>query len=349
MIWDLLELIFWVFFSGGWMEEGYYTYVPYEGAIYDVDLNDKDLTNVGTLTAGNLTVGGSAISFGDYVPYTGADTAVDLGSQNLTTTGIITGNTLTDGTLVITGGNLTTTGTIEGGTLTEGGVGVPNTDDNLSVFAATTSAQLYGVLSDETGSGAGALAVFNISPQFETSILGNYLTASEMVITDASKNIVSAPVATYPSLTELSYVKGLSSAVQTQITAKVAKTDPVMVAFTLVDPDTTQAIIDAVTIFPIEAEKYPNGITITDFGIKTAASSSYSVVLEEWTAPGTHSADLETVATSTSLEAEDNGTIGNGSGGGAGDCNVGSIIKIDLPTDDIDELSGWIVFTVNQS
>lgn len=48
------------------------------------------------------------------------------------------------------------------------------------------------------------------------------LTASEILITDADKKIVSAPVATYPSLTELSYVKGLSSAVQTQMDGKLA-------------------------------------------------------------------------------------------------------------------------------
>lgn len=55
------------------------------------------------------------------------------------------------------------------------------------------------------------------SPTFSTSITGSYLTASEILITDASKNIVSAPVITYPSLTELTYVKGVTSAIQTQI------------------------------------------------------------------------------------------------------------------------------------
>jgi len=61
------------------------------------------------------------------------------------------------------------------------------------------------------------------APTFATSITGSYLTASEILITDGSKNIVSAPVATYPSLTELSYVKGLTSAVQTQIGNLVPK------------------------------------------------------------------------------------------------------------------------------
>lgn len=60
------------------------------------------------------------------------------------------------------------------------------------------------------------------SPTFATSITGSYLTASEMLITDGSKNIVSAPVATYPSLTELTYLKGVTSAIQTQLNAKQA-------------------------------------------------------------------------------------------------------------------------------
>lgn len=64
------------------------------------------------------------------------------------------------------------------------------------------------------------------SPTFATSITGSYLTASEVLITDASKNVVSAPVATYPSLTELTYVKGVTSALQTQLNAKAPVADP---------------------------------------------------------------------------------------------------------------------------
>jgi len=63
--------------------------------------------------------------------------------------------------------NITSGGTIEGATLTEGSNAVPNVTDNLSVFAATTSAQLAGVLSDETGSG---VAVFGTAPSFTDSI-----------------------------------------------------------------------------------------------------------------------------------------------------------------------------------
>jgi len=58
------------------------------------------------------------------------------------------------------------------------------------------------------------------SPTFATSITGSYLTASEILITDTSKNIVSAPVATYPSLIELTYVKGVTSGIQSQLNNK---------------------------------------------------------------------------------------------------------------------------------
>ena len=54
------------------------------------------------------------------------------------------------------------------------------------------------------------------------SVTPSNLTASEIVITDANKKLVSAAVTTYPSLTELSYVKGVTSAIQTQLNGKLA-------------------------------------------------------------------------------------------------------------------------------
>lgn len=53
--------------------------------------------------------------------------------------------------------------------------------------------------------------------EFYGSIYGDTLTASQLLATDGSKNLQSLAVATYPSLTELSYVKGATSAIQTQI------------------------------------------------------------------------------------------------------------------------------------
>ena len=48
------------------------------------------------------------------------------------------------------------------------------------------------------------------------------LTASQLVATDASKNLQTLDLATYPSLTEVSYVKGVTSAIQTQLNSKLA-------------------------------------------------------------------------------------------------------------------------------
>jgi len=47
-------------------------------------------------------------------------------------------------------------------------------------------------------------------------------TASTIASFDANKNVVSLPLATYPSLTEISYVKGVTSSIQTQFSGKQA-------------------------------------------------------------------------------------------------------------------------------
>ncbi len=52
------------------------------------------------------------------------------------------------------------------------------------------------------------------------NLIGSELTASELVATDSNKKLVSLAVATYPNLTELTYLKGVTSAIQAQITAK---------------------------------------------------------------------------------------------------------------------------------
>jgi len=103
------------------------------------------------------------------------------------------------------------------------------------------------------------------SPTFATSITGSYLTASEILITDGSKNIVSAPVATYPSLTELSYVKGLSSAIQTQLGGKAATAQTFYIG-------TTQVAINRASAALTLA-----GITLTTPDIGAATGTSLSL------------------------------------------------------------------------
>lgn len=72
--------------------------------------------------------------------------------------------------------------------------------------------------------GGADVALFGVSggqsATFYDGVKLDASTASRILSTDASKNITALDTTTYPSLTELSYIKGLSSAVQTQITNK---------------------------------------------------------------------------------------------------------------------------------
>lgn len=93
---------------------------------------------------------------------------------------------------------------------------------SANIVATITNGDTTHASSSDALFDALALKAPLTSPTFATSITGSYLTASEILITDGSKNIVSAAVATYPSLTELTYLKGVTSAIQTQLNAKQA-------------------------------------------------------------------------------------------------------------------------------
>ncbi len=66
------------------------------------------------------------------------------------------------------------------------------------------------------GAGGGQNVTFYDGVKMDAS------TASSILSTDASKNITALNTATYPDLTELSYVKGVTSAIQTQINSIVS-------------------------------------------------------------------------------------------------------------------------------
>ncbi len=104
------------------------------------------------------------------------------------------------------------------------------------------------------------------SPTFATSITGSYLTASEILITDGSKNIVSAAVATYPSLTELTYLKGVTSAIQTQIGAKLSLSGGTMTGSITLGENTSIAYDPAGS-----ADGKYSGITVIGTGGTTIA------------------------------------------------------------------------------
>jgi hypothetical protein len=110
-------------------------------------------------------------------------------------------------------------------------------------------------------------------------------------------------------------------------------------------PEYVQDQTDFIPLLAVESSWAPYGITITDCGIKTNGPSSYSVNFEEWTSPSDGApSTIETVATSSTYEAEDNGAMT--------DANIaaGSIVGIDLPTTaGVEWLQVWITYTVDAS
>jgi len=149
------------------------------------------LTNVQTLTNKTISFGSNTLSATSaqlrtaVSDETGTGVAVFATSPTLVTPvlGVATATSLngltvtaSTGTLTIAdlktatvSNTLTFTGT-DGSTASFGAGGiVAYQGDNLSVFASTTSAQLAGVLSNETGSG---LAVFATSPTLTTPTIG---------------------------------------------------------------------------------------------------------------------------------------------------------------------------------
>ena len=119
---------------------------------------------------------------------------VDGGNLGLESDGTLTYNPST--------GKITATGFI--GALTGNADTVTNgvyTSNNLSVMAATTSAQLAGVISDETGSGS---LVFSNSPTLVTPALGtpSALVGTNITGTGASFTAGTATVATTVTITD---------------------------------------------------------------------------------------------------------------------------------------------------
>jgi hypothetical protein len=84
-----------------------------------------------------------------------------------------------------------------------------------AAFDATTNST---ELVFSTASGDAAAERVRITHDGDVQVAG--LTASEIVITDGTKGLTSAAVGTYPSLAELIHVKGVTSAVQTQLGTK---------------------------------------------------------------------------------------------------------------------------------
>jgi len=111
---------------------------------------------------------------------------------------------------------------------------------------------------------------------------------------------------------------------------------------TFILPEYVQDEVDFVPILPVESLAFPYGILITKFGIKTDADTTYSVVLEDWSDPQTHSADISTVATSTSDEAASAALTTT--------VAAGNIVGVDLPTTTgVNSLQVWFEYEIKAS
>lgn len=104
--------------------------------------------------------------------------------------------------------------TATGGTLSPN---APTTNTNVGINTITPSEKLE-VVGNIKVSGTATFASTITAPTFNIS--GQ--TASTIASFDAAKNIVSLPTVTYPSLSELSFVKGVTSSIQTQLNNKSA-------------------------------------------------------------------------------------------------------------------------------
>lgn len=102
-------------------------------------------------------------------PVLGVATATSINKVALTAPATSATITIADGKTATISNTLTFTGTDSSSIAFGAGGTVAYTANNLSVFAATTSAQLAGVISDETGSGA---LVFANTPTLVTPVLG---------------------------------------------------------------------------------------------------------------------------------------------------------------------------------
>jgi len=149
------------------------------------------------------------------------------GSANITVATATGGFTISGGNLALGANSITMSGSIgvTGTRVTKGWFTDLEVTNNIvggitgNAATVTTNANLTGIVTsvgNATAIADGAIANAKLVA----------LTASEIVISDASGVISSAAVATYPSLTELTYVKGVTSAIQTQLGLKAPLASP---------------------------------------------------------------------------------------------------------------------------
>jgi len=190
------------------------------------------------------------------------------------------------------------------------------------------------------------------------------LTASELVATDASKNLQSLAVATYPSLTELSYVKGLSSAVQTQINGKQGtltnsaglaaalddETGTGLAVFndtpTLVTPEIGAATGTSLTLVGTDQSTFTEGLVVNDGGgadadddlrVETDSEDNFLVVdaSENYMTVGDYDTNYWKITSAGIMTPTGTATIAVPSGAAVADPDAAGKIAVDTTTDQL--------------
>lgn len=273
--------------SGGGITGSLQTVEDGSGSNTALQVSTIAVNVVGTFTVNNNPIITSAytISFGGN--FTTASTFSTTGtfssggnfstSSTVSVTGAvsITGAFTTAGAFTTVGANsitFTTTGSTSitlptSGTLT-------TTSNNLSVFASTTSLQLKGVISDETGSGA---LVFATSPTLVTPLLGTPTSGVLTNCTGTASGLTSGHVTTNANLTGDVTSVGNATTITTIASVGASKSDQVT------GTSTTKAVVPNVQQNHSSAVKFwvsfagSNGAIGASYGVTSVSRSSTGV------------------------------------------------------------------------
>src|ERR1017187_9654080 len=239
---------------------------PYLSAVITSDGLSKwsitPLTAGGGGTATNLA-GGS----GGTIPYqTAANTTAMLANGSANQVLQSNGTTLAPSWVTLAGG------------------GNALTSNPLSQFASTTSAQLSGVLSDDTGGASGGLAVFNNGPTLIGPILGTPASGVMTNVTGIAANLTAGHVTTNANSTGDVTSVGNATTLATVATAGTTGSSTAIPVVTINAKGLTTGITTAAVVAPagtLSGATLASGVTassLTSFGTGIALGTPASGV-----------------------------------------------------------------------
>ena len=287
-------------------------------------VNSAAATTVGTVTSGTWSASFGAVSGANLTNLTAGNLTGTIPSSVLGNSSLFIGTTSialnrTTASQTLTGVSIDgNAGTVTNGALTTG---------TLAQFAATTSSQLAGVISDETGSGS---LVFAISPTFTTPTLGvaSATTINKVTLTAPAtgSTLTIADGKTLTASNTLTFTGTDSSSVAFGTGGTVAYTANKLSVFAATSSAELAGVISdetgsGVLVFatsPTFTTSIDSGATFGAFASSTALTIGYT-----GTAASTTNISTGAVATATTK------TINIGTGAAAGsttNINIGSAI-----------------------